>query len=120
MTRAERRASMRSVAHLEVELRIEELVLSGFAPSDRYAIGDALTLELGRLLEVQGLSGLDRSRVAGLNARAVERLEAGSISLGPDHRPATVGTQLAKAVHRRLMDAGGGDRFWSNTGRARS
>jgi hypothetical protein len=36
-----------------VELRVDELVLHGFAPSDRHAIGDAVERELTRLLAKQ-------------------------------------------------------------------
>jgi hypothetical protein len=37
-----------------VELHIEELVLHGFAPGDRYRIGDAVEQELQRLFAEQG------------------------------------------------------------------
>ncbi|HEY9435178.1 MAG TPA: hypothetical protein VI260_27295 [Blastocatellia bacterium] len=37
-----------------VELHIEELVLHGFAPGDRYRIGEAVERELQRLFAEQG------------------------------------------------------------------
>ena len=38
-----------------IELHIEELVLHGFAPADRYRIGDTVQRELTRLLAEQGM-----------------------------------------------------------------
>ena len=43
---------------MNVELHIEELVLHGFAPGDRYRIGEAVERELQRLLTVQGAPNL--------------------------------------------------------------
>ena len=40
----------------EIEAQIEELVLHGFPPSERYRIADAMQAELARLLTEQGLS----------------------------------------------------------------
>lgn len=40
---------------MNVELHIEQLVLHGFAPSDRYRIGAAIQQELARLLAQQGI-----------------------------------------------------------------
>jgi hypothetical protein len=38
-----------------IELHIEELVLRGFAPGDRYWIGEAVEQELTRLLADRGV-----------------------------------------------------------------
>ena len=44
-----------------IELHIEELVLHGFAPKDRYTIGEAVQRELSRLFAEQGVhSSLSR------------------------------------------------------------
>jgi hypothetical protein len=76
-----------------VRLHIEELVLHGFAPADRHAIGDAVQQELTRLLREHG--------VAALLARGgeTERLDAGSFPLAPDARPQVIGAGVARAVH---------------------
>ena len=52
-----------------IEMHIEELVLHGFEPGDRHAIGDAVERELARLLSEHGLpsasaGGYERARVA--------------------------------------------------------
>src|SRR3954464_11756015 len=44
-----------------VELHIDELMLHGFASSERYAIGDAVERELARLFEKQGVPNSLRS-----------------------------------------------------------
>ena len=38
-----------------IELNIDELVLHGFAPGDRYSIGEAVEQELTRLLTDRGV-----------------------------------------------------------------
>ena len=38
-----------------IELNIEELVLHGFSPGDRYGIGEAVERELTRLLADRGV-----------------------------------------------------------------
>ena len=79
-----------------VELRIDELILRGFAAADRYAIGDALTFELGKLLG-QGESNLSLSADADIPA-----INAGQIAIPPNVRPEAVGAQVAQAVHASL------------------
>jgi len=77
-----------------IELHIEELVLHGFAPGDRHAIGDAVHHELTRLLVEQGL---DTSSIAS-GERA--HVNAGDVHVAPESRPQAVGAQVAQAVHR--------------------
>ncbi len=80
--------SMRPV----IELHIEELVLHGFRPHDRHAIGDALELELTVLL----------SRPATLAAlsdgRELDRLDAGTVQLQAGAGASTIGRQVASAI----------------------
>lgn len=73
-----------------VELHIEELVLHGFHPSDRYRIAAALESELGRLVTEGGAEALkagDRST-----------LDAGAFSLRTGTHSADVGRQAARAL----------------------
>ena len=43
---------------ININLHIEELVLNGFFPFDRYVIGDAVQRELSRLLANEGLAAI--------------------------------------------------------------
>jgi hypothetical protein len=73
-----------------IELHIEELVLHGFAPADRYLIGGALERELARLLAA-------RENLDGLAVRAgPERLDAGEFARAPG--PEQTGAQVARLV----------------------
>lgn len=84
-----------------IELGIDELILRGFPAADRYLIGDALTHELGRLFE--GDVSLSRET-------HIPALDAGRIMLPSNARPASVGTQVAQAVHGSLNRNEGGAR----------
>jgi len=81
---------------MNVELHIEELVLHGFAPEDRYRIGDAVERELSRLLAEQGMPPLlaRSGEIAGL--------DGGSFEAKPDSRAEAIGIRLAGAVYRGL------------------
>ena len=75
-----------------IELNIEELVLHGFAPGDRYSIGEAVEQELTRLLADQGVpQSLERGREIG-------HVDGGAFEVAPDSRGQVVGAQVAKAV----------------------
>ena len=75
-----------------VEVHIEELVLHGFAPGQRYRIAEALERELTRLLAERGLSP-GRPPVDG----AFE-VRAGA-------RPEVVGRQVAAALQQAIGSA---------------
>jgi hypothetical protein len=75
-----------------VRLHIEELVLHGFAPSDRHAIGDAVHQELTRLLVEQGVPALLT------RGGETERI-AGSFPVAPGARPQVIGARVAEAVY---------------------
>ena len=80
----------------DIELHIEELVLHGFGPADRDAIGDAVRRELSRLLaegEVPAAWACDSQTPA---------LDGGSFEAAPGPTPDTVGTQIAQALHGGL------------------
>ena len=81
-------------ARPSIELRIEELVLRGFAPGDRYRIGEAVERELARLL-AQG-------EVPPLLARAGHRecLHAGPISVRSGVSAEAIGAEIARSVFR--------------------
>jgi hypothetical protein len=87
----------------EIEVQIEELVLHGFRPSERYPIADAVQAELARLLTEQGLSVT--------NDLALEQLNADAIRLNPKARGETTGAQIARValdkLRGSLLAAGG-------------
>jgi len=84
----------------DATLHIEELVLHGFAPGDRYSIADAVEQELSRLLVEHFAEQGDSSRLS-LNSE-VARVDAGAFRVEPHAKPNSVGTQIAQAVHGGL------------------
>lgn len=76
-----------------VELHIEELVLHGFDPANRYAIGEAIERELARLFtELGAPTAITRDREIGHLGGSAFEISAGSNS-------ETIGMQLAKAIY---------------------
>jgi hypothetical protein len=83
-----------------VDLRIDELRLTGFPPGDRERIGAALAGELTRLLAEHGLPpGLARGG-------SIAAVDGGAFRLAPGARPEWIGIQIAGAVYRQLSDPG--------------
>ena len=75
-----------------IELHIEELVLEGFLPKDRYRIGEAVEAELARLLAAGGI-GPELASGGAVPSVAAEsiRLDGGG--------PAQMGRQIARSVY---------------------
>jgi hypothetical protein len=79
-----------------VELHIERLVLSGFAPGDGPVIGAAFQRELARLLAGGG-------GIAPLGSGSrIERVDAGAVALLPGSSPHVAGREIASAVYGGL------------------
>ena len=79
-----------------IELNIEELVLHGFSPGDRYRIGEAVEQELTRLLADRGVpQSLERGR-------EIANMDGGAFEVAQGSRPQVVGAQVAKAVYGGL------------------
>jgi hypothetical protein len=76
-----------------VELHIEELVLRGFAPGDRYRIGEAVERELARLFTEEEGVPPSLARRSG-----IERLDGGAFEVAHGLKPEAIGVQLAQAV----------------------
>lgn len=80
-----------------IELRIDELVLDGFAHKDRYQISRALERELTRYLaDPEGWSPLLQQE----GNRGV--LSGGTIEIPKGASPSVVGAQIAKSVYGRM------------------
>ena len=75
-------AGSRTTAPAAVDLHIDSLILTGFRPEDRHAVGAALQRELARLLSIDGIpSGIE----GGLDASV---LRASGVDLPRDVHPA--------------------------------
>jgi hypothetical protein len=79
-----------------VELHIEELVLHGFAPGDRYLIGEAVERELQRLFAEQG------APPSLTHGAEIGRLDGGSFGVGAGSRGDVIGAHVAQAVYEGL------------------
>ena len=79
-----------------IELNIEELVLHGFAPGDRYSIGEAVEQELVRMLADQGVP----QSLAG--GGEIASVDGGAFEVMQGSRAQVVGAQVAKAVYGGL------------------
>jgi hypothetical protein len=79
-----------------IELHIEELVLDGFAPGDRYLIAEAVESELAHLLAEPGVPPAFAQSGVSTN------LDAGTFGVAPGSGAAIVGAQVAQAVYGSL------------------
>lgn len=79
-----------------IEIQIEELVLEGFSPFDRYRIGEAVQRELTRLVSGPELAREFRHDVA------IESVDAGAIQMQANARGEFTGAQIAQAVYSSL------------------
>ena len=79
-----------------IELNIEELVLHGFSPGDRYRIGKAVERELTRVLADRGVpQSLERGG-------DVANMDGGEFEVAQGSRAQVVGAQVARAVYGGL------------------
>lgn len=77
---------------MSIELHIEELVLHGFAPGDRHAIGHAVETELTRMLVERGLPPTFASDAE------IDSIRGGSFTATPGSSPPTIGVQIARSI----------------------
>ena len=76
-----------------IEVQIEELVLRGFALSDRYVIGEAVERELVRLLRKEGIP----LSLSSENAR--DEIKAPGFNPALRAKPPAIGRQIAQTVY---------------------
>jgi hypothetical protein len=76
----------------EIDVHIEELILHGFEPANRWRIGDAIEQELRGLLAAKGVPSLWFSNP--------ERIKARTSSSDGLTKPARAGAEFAHAVYR--------------------
>lgn len=86
----------RGVKPARIEVNIEEFVLHGFSPADRYGIGEAVQQELARLLAERGLpSGLAKGGDA-------DRLDGGEIRMIRGAKARAVGENIGRAIYEGM------------------
>ena len=85
---------------MDIVIEIDELVLHGFPPGERYRIGEAVQAELARIFGERGLPGM-------WTDGAATRLDAG-VFPAADRRSTTIGTGAAEAVYRAVTTHGQG------------
>ena len=88
---------LRSPAGFEID--IEELVLHGFRPADRYAIAEAVERELAFLLARESSPRLSRKE------GHIERFNAGTFHVAADAPGRVVGDEVAHALYKSLAPA---------------
>jgi hypothetical protein len=79
-----------------VKLHIEQLVLHGFDALNRYRIGESFEREMARLFTQQGVSSGLRMPIE------LAGLDGIQLQLAPNCNSDVIGTQLARAIYRRL------------------
>lgn len=78
----------------KIDLHIEELVLHGFSPGDRYRIGEAVELELTRLITEHGIpSSLSQGG-------ELARMNGGTFNMSPNSRAEVIGARAAQSVYK--------------------
>ena len=86
---------------MNIRVHISELVLHGFAPSDRYRIAEAVESSLSRLFMERGVPpGLAKGGRAG-------QVNAGAFQMDAPARPDATGAHIARALY-------GGLRTWAS------
>jgi len=79
-----------------VEINIGNLILHGFAPGDRFLIGEALE---------QGLrDSFAAHQAGGPKGGDVNFADAGSFQMQPNAKPANVGNQVAHSVFNKIKE----------------
>ena len=82
----------------DIEIYIEELKLHGFSHVDRYRFGQALQLELTRLISEQGLSqSLSRGG-------DFARVDGGTFNIAPNSKAEVNGNQVAQSVYKGFIN----------------
>ena len=76
----------------EIDVHIEELVLHGFNPANRWLIADALEQELRGLLRTEGVPSQWLS--------SPERMEGGRITHASLTKPKRAGVEIAGAAYQ--------------------
>jgi len=99
-------SATRAAPHFD--LRIEDLIVDGFAPSQSRAIAAALEQELVRLLAFDGAPFVAKE-ARHVRPIAFDRIDAGVITLVPGASARLVGYSAARAIVQSLRTASAGN-----------
>jgi hypothetical protein len=81
---------------VDLDLNIEELVLTGFPGQDRDRIMQAVRAELERLIREGGVPAAFSRR------RELDSLDGGSFEIEPGSSPEEIGAQVARSLYGGL------------------
>lgn len=77
------------MSRTQIDVEIEELILHGFSPEEKWTIAKGLEVELLKLLGERGLPASWTTSAA--------RIDAGSVFLG-NRKSESIGAQIAKTI----------------------
>ena len=87
---------MKTFGQGNISVNIEELILDGFAPADRYRIADAAQRELGRLLAETGPPWAAGAAID------LSRIDAGAIEIPAGAGADAIGIRIGRAVYEGM------------------
>jgi len=87
---------MKTGLHHSVALHVEELVLMGFSPAERYQIGEAIERELTKLFIERGAPH------AITRGGEIARLDGGAFEVRANSSAEMIGAQVANAIYGGL------------------
>lgn len=99
----------RNLDEPNVEMKIEQMILEGFSPSDRYRIGDAVQSELQQIFTEQGVPPTIN------NSIEFASLDGGEFATTHATRAESVGNQLAQSVYQGISRIGSDDQSASSS-----
>jgi hypothetical protein len=99
----------RNLDEPNVVMKIEQMILEGFGPSDRYRIGDSVQNELERIFTEQGVSWTINKSIE------IETLDGGEFATTRPIRARSVGNQLAQSVYQGITRIGSDDQSASSS-----
>ncbi len=82
---------------MRIELDVDELVLDGFDPGERFAVRAAVERELMSLISAKG-----GARPSLLQSREIGHLDAGTFEAAPGVTGEAVGSRVARALYGAL------------------
>jgi hypothetical protein len=84
------------VKQSDIHINIEEIILEGFSPSEKYRIAEAIRTELTRLVQVRGLP-------AAFNQNGeIQNLPAQTIHLTRNQTAPDIGSKVAQSIYGGL------------------